>query len=470
MSDVKELEINSTVYNIVGKAVIDENNASTPVKTWTGTSSDLPVSPSADTLYYVTDTKQILLGSTILSDGLKKTYDLFDFKWSDHEITDQSWLQADTFSWQDGTVYSDAYNHLNNDVVVKYAWLTFLNSDCYTLSATPSVGDTLYYPGSSTEGGYKIVGVADDYSYITVEAPDGVPFGNATRDSGNDIIEGSTTETIGSYTIDYVLAADGHKIVLAENETTVANIYSETGVAWYYVLDTANTRFKLPRTKYGFNGYRDAVGNYISAGLPNITGQVNIFADGTQSETGSALTKDGSGNTGIAGASSNLRRVLHIDASRSSSIYGNSTTVQPPATQMYLYFYVGQFSQSATEQTAGLNASLFNNKVDLDSSWGFPSTTYDDLTLGASDSEYTATASGYISFNKAANGANQFISGILLNESGNAGVFNIRANIPNSGGSAGFILPVKSGDKFKILYNAGGTTNYFRFIYAQKTN
>jgi hypothetical protein len=33
---------------------------------------------------------------------------------------------------------------------------------------------------------------------------------------------------------------------------------------------------------------------------------------------------------------------------------------------MYLYFYVGQFSQSATEQTAGLNASLFNGKVDLD--------------------------------------------------------------------------------------------------------
>ena len=32
---------------------------------------------------------------------------------------------------------------------------------------------------------------------------------------------------------------------------------------------------------------------------------------------------------------------------------------------MYLYFYVGQFTQTATEQTAGLNAELFNGKVDL---------------------------------------------------------------------------------------------------------
>ena len=30
-----------------------------------------------------------------------------------------------------------------------------------------------------------------------------------------------------------------------------------------------------------------------------------------------------------------------FDASKSNDIYGNSTTVQPPATEMYLYFYVG---------------------------------------------------------------------------------------------------------------------------------
>ena len=33
---------------------------------------------------------------------------------------------------------------------------------------------------------------------------------------------------------------------------------------------------------------------------------------------------------------------------------------------MYLYFYVGEFTQTAIEQTAGLNAELFNGKADVD--------------------------------------------------------------------------------------------------------
>ena len=34
---------------------------------------------------------------------------------------------------------------------------------------------------------------------------------------------------------------------MPDQETAVAAIYAESGVAWYYILDTTNTRFKLPR-------------------------------------------------------------------------------------------------------------------------------------------------------------------------------------------------------------------------------
>ena len=73
-------------------------------------------------------------------------------------------------------------------------------------------------------------------------------------------IQGITaeTETIGSYTVTFYRTTDGHKICLADQETTVANIYSETGIAWYYIVDTVNTQFKLPRTKWGFKGLRDS--------------------------------------------------------------------------------------------------------------------------------------------------------------------------------------------------------------------
>ena len=218
---------------------------------------------------------------------------LFSHCWYDYEINDQSWVRSDTFSWQDGSFYEDAYDHLVDDI-------------------------------------------------------DGIT---------------STTETVGSYTVTYYQATDGHKIVLPDQETTVANIYAESGVAWYYILDTTNQRFKLPRTKYGFTGLRDGVGNYVEAGLPDHNHTVNCN-----------FTRWGSGATSAYGWGAGdgggwtVTPYDVTNASSSNPIYGNSNTVQPPATQMYLYFYVGQFTQTATEQTAGLNASLFNGKVDLDGS------------------------------------------------------------------------------------------------------
>lgn len=179
-----------------------------------------------------------------------------------------------------------------------------------------------------------------------------------------DDINGKTlqSETIGGTTIQFYLADDGHKICPASEESNVSAIYNSTGVAWYYILDTTNRQFKLPRTKWGFTGLRDSVGGYVAPGLPNITGSVtrNLYSD-TPTATGSFVQ----GST----SDTNLRNdgggepagTLSFDASRSSSVYGNSDTVQPPATQMYLYFYVGNFEQSAIEQTAGLNAEMFND-------------------------------------------------------------------------------------------------------------
>lgn len=223
-------------------------------------------------------------------------FKLFQHNWFDYLLNDMAWLRADTFSWQDGTVYSDAYDHLVADVQGK--------------------------------------------EYIS--------------------------ETIAGHTIWYRLADDGHKIVTQANDydgsTNVNYIYEATGVAWYYILDETNQRFKLPRTKHAFTGYRDDVGKYVEAGLPNITGQVGTSDNAGYLPNGAFYASDSSGHGNGSGGSI----TVSMNASLSNSIYGNSTTVQPPATQMYLYFYVGQFSQSAIEQTAGLNSELFNGKIDLD--------------------------------------------------------------------------------------------------------
>lgn len=174
------------------------------------------------------------------------------------------------------------------------------------------------------------------------------------------------TTTIDGIEITYYLADDKHIICLPDQEDKLLELYNKTGVAWYYILDTENKQFKLPRTKWGFTGLRDSVGGYVEEGLPDITG---TFACGylgrtnTAPEVTGAFYKYSNYSTG-AGDSSGSGLKVYFAASSSNSIYGNSSTVQPKSTQMYLYFYVGCFDKEGLEQTAGLNAELFNQKMD----------------------------------------------------------------------------------------------------------
>ena len=330
--------------------------------------------------------------------GISNRGTLFDCKWADHILNDMSWLRADTFSWQDGTVYTNAYQHLVNDLgnlttTNYYAWGIVdsgLYDIYYTISATPNVGDIVYSIDEYGVGPNGTVTEVIDSENIKISGE----TKTANRDDGEDVTVSTYsnaiehTETIGSYTITYYLSSDGHKIILPDMEPTASNIYSQSGVAWYYILDTTNQRFKLPRTKFGFTGLRDSVGKYVEAGLPDHDHQVTtIYPSGFLGE-GTAYRQwyDTTNHTYTTNKASN-----------SNSIYGKSTTVQPPATQMYLYFYVGQFTQSATEQTAGLNTELFNGKVDLDA--GNINTTgkYNILTYALANlQESDASKIGYL--------------------------------------------------------------------------
>ena len=329
--------------------------------------------------------------------GSVKTFDLFDHKWSDYQLNDQSWLRADTFSWQPGETYSEAYNHLVED---------YING---TRTLVP-------------EG-------AGIWCYI---------------------------------------APDGHRIVDASDTTQVTNVenlYNSTGVAWYYVLDTTNQKFKLPRTKFGFTGLRDTVGKYVPESLPNITGNINTISNnGDPSATGCFVynTNGVSGKARIDTTSSSSGSLANIgvDASRSSSTYQDDAPVQQRATQMYLYFYVGQFSQSAIEQTAGLNTELFNDKLDLDLGnisnvsketivmWGIP-----DYTAGVSKSTsgFTADKNGLVKVRVLVNNSTRtvYVNGV------NVLVIGIAAtqNLDVSG-----MFSVKAGDVITVS-NASGISS-----------
>lgn len=310
--------------------------------------------------------------------------DLFDWKWADALRNDVQWLRADTFSWQQGSVYKAAYKHLRNDMFNWYSWENN-GTTIYTKKAYPEVGEKVYSDSALTTEVGEITDVTDTLD-ITVEK---ITVNDVVYDSVSGSNIAPTTETVGGVTVQYIPAEDGHKIVTDFHESEVADVYTATGVAWYYIIDYGFKRFKLPRTKFGVTGLRDAVGNYVEPGLPNITGRSNVW--GSNSKSGALKTTI----TGTAGLGGNIYSVagnLQLDASKSNSIYGASTTVQPPATQMYLYFYVGEFTQTAIENTAGLNAELFNDKVDV----GHEVIAFQAPTAGNNYTWYRKYADGWV--------------------------------------------------------------------------
>lgn len=91
-----------------------------------------------------------------------------------------------------------------------------------------------------------------------------------------------------------------------------------------------------------------------------------------------------------------------------------------------------------------------------------PSNRYIDLTLGSSGATYTAPGDGYFLLNKSCNGNAQYI-----NLSVNTVVWaKINTGLSSSHQTA-LIVPVKKGDVLKVDYSATGSTNFFRFYYAQ---
>lgn len=250
----------------------------------------------------------------LMNDGQRAYWDylpsampLLSCIWSDYVMDDIQWLRADTFSWQSGDIYTSVWEHL-----------------------------------------------ADDFENRIGKGAD---------------TDGWLSETIDGVTVYYTVAPDGHKICVQDNEANVQALYEKTGIAWYYIVDVENKRFKLPRTKFAFTGLRSSVGTYVEAGLPNITGQVamylaNVGSLGVNIASG-AFAKAGSENlptatkTGTESTTVNTR--FDFNASRSSSIYGKSSTVQPKATQMYLYFFVGNYTKDQYTVDIGKVSELIND-------------------------------------------------------------------------------------------------------------
>ena len=358
---------------------------------------------------------------------------LFHYTFADHLFSNTNWLRADSFSWQDCSVYTSAYQHLVNDIAGKTA----------------------------------------------------------------------ETETIGSIMITFYRATDGHKICLANQAGYVSDLYDATGVAWYYILDTANTRFKLPRGSHGNIVEKSQNGTegcrVYSDGWCEQWGQISLnqsVSPGGYNVASVAFSKPFANtfyivatnsfhdrfNTGSNSKSTDSMAVYYVnDSSNTYTISavgwfacGYISSYPTNSQYQYLYFYCGNTVQSQTTIDVGQITETLNGKADLDLSnvnntgkstaagWGMPSDTYVDLTLGASNSTYTAPANGWFMLEKLASGNSQELRFTNLSN-GLAGY----AISPTNNATLDASVQCKKGDVARLYYTAGGNLNVFRFVYAE---
>lgn len=100
-------------------------------------------------------------------------------------------------------------------------------------------------------------------------------------------------------------------------------------IAQYSKLKETIGKDTLPDTRNRVLWGNNTPLNKIEAGLPNITGS---FAGNKAGNSASGAFYDSTSSSGVDGDSQSINHVkINFSASRSSSIYGKSTTVQPPA-------------------------------------------------------------------------------------------------------------------------------------------
>lgn len=110
-----------------------------------------------------------------------------------------------------------------------------------------------------------------------------------------------------------------------------------------YGAGNGSTTFNLPNLVDKFVEGSATAGTVKSAGLPNITGKfqkIYTYADQASATGAFSLDANETVNGPYENYNKNKGLVISIAASRSSSVYGKSTTVQPPAlTMRYIIKY-----------------------------------------------------------------------------------------------------------------------------------
>ena len=197
--------------------------------------------------------------------------------------------------------------------------------------------------------------------------------------AGYHLLDGSLISGQGVYAdfVNYIASLVPDYPNLFVQEAAWQNSVASFGVCGKFVYDANAGTVRLPKVTGFVEGTLDAsaLGDLVQAGLPNISGSV-VASTATQgillNPTGAFFNKTGTTKgTFNAGASgSDFIDTLGFNASRSSSIYGSSNTVQPQSIKGFMYIVIAASVKSTVQADidnlmSGVNAlvsTLSSNK------------------------------------------------------------------------------------------------------------
>lgn len=236
--------------------------------------------------------------------------------------------------------------------------------------------------------GDEAVGWALQGSLVTNTYPAAVNAIKTAYTSGTD-----ETFTLGDITFPYKKAQNGWQIADIAQKDNVDALFTQTGVAKFYVLDSENNQFYLPRENWfqQLTTDPDKVNKYNEAGLPNIEGILSSEWPIFSSAKGALKIINTASPYKIAeaGSGSGMSQ-FGIDASLSSSIYNNSDTVQPPSSNWLLYYVVGNTITNESEIDVGNVLSDLQLKADTNLANVVPSQSFKDMSVSWCMPDYSS--------------------------------------------------------------------------------
>lgn len=206
------------------------------------------------------------------------------------------------------------------------------------------------------------------------------------------------TETINNVEVTYYQCTNGWKVMSIDNKSIYDELFESTGSANFFVLDETSENFYLPKTNNILqpNVNINELGRYNEAGLPNISGTIGDNYGGLNMQnTGCFTGAVGDATNYNAGSSQTVKYTTSaFNASLSNSIYGNSDTVQPQSTNVFIYYKVGNTLQESA--TIDMEAQILELKEKINHTFNMFDTKTSDHVLQGEEAIGWALQGSYV--------------------------------------------------------------------------